>query len=418
MLSSYFKAPYLLERFRSNLISPFLDGFAQHLGDQGYARSSVQRSLRASIHFGLWMQTRAQPVSHLDSKTLADFEAHLPTCQCPGPTGGMGSGTGVGTRLLRAYLQEIGVLPSVDDEADASQPQPPLVTDFLAWMQTHRGASESTLRIYARAVHDLFDHLGDNAKPEQLTAAVLRGFVLERARCRGKGSASNAVKGVRMFLRYLAAEGKCSAALVTAVPTLAQWKLAALPRYLVASDIERVIGACDPGTPLGARNRAIVLLLARLGLRAGEVVALRLSDVDWEAASLRVVGKTRRAVQLPLSQEVGDALLHYLEVRALREDTDRLFLRARAPFGQPLDSRAISASVARAIRRAGVNAPSHGAHVLRHSAATAMLRSGLALEDIGAVLRHRSVETTAHYAKVDLATLSQIAQPWPEANLC
>ncbi len=417
MLTSYFKAPYALERFRSNLFSPFLDGFAQHLGDEGYVQRSVQRSLRTSIHLGLWMETRGQPVNLLDSKTLADFEAHLPTCRCPGPTGGRGSWAGGGAGLLRTYLQKIGVLSSTDDEAGAS-PQPPLVTDFLAWMQTHRGASESTLRIYARAGVDLLDSLEHDAKPEQLTAAALRTFVFERARCRGKGSASNAVKGVRMFLRYLAAEGKCSAGLVEAVPTLAHWKLAALPRYLAASDVERVIGACDPSTPVGARNRAIVLLLARLGLRAGEVVELRLPDIDWEAASFRVVGKTRRAAQLPLSQEVGDALLRYLQVRPPRDDTDRLFLRACAPFGQPLGSRAISALVARAIRRAGVNAPSHGAHVLRHSAATAMLRSGLALEDIGAVLRHRSVETTAHYAKVDLAMLRQIAQPWPEASLC
>jgi site-specific recombinase XerD len=418
MLSSYFKAPYVLERLRSNQIGPFLDGFAQHLGDQGYARSSIQRSLRASVHFGYWMETRGQAVSHLDSKTLADFDVHLPTCQCPGPTGGTGSWAGVGIRLLRAYLQEIGVLSSTDDEADASQPELPVVADFLAWMQTHRGASESTLRIYARAVHDLLDHSAHDAKPEQLTAGLLRGFVFERARCHGKGAASNSIKGVRMSLRYLAVEGKCSAALVEAVPTLAQWKLAALPRYLAASDIKRVIGACNPGTPLGARNRAVVLLLARLGLRAGEVVALRLSDVDWETASLRVVGKTRRTVQLPLSQEVGDALPHYLEVRTPRVDTDRLFLRARAPSRRPLDSRAISALVARAIRRAGVDASSSGAHVLRHSAVTAMLCFGLSLEDIGAVLRHRSVETTAHYAKVDLTTLRQIAQPWPEASLC
>jgi site-specific recombinase XerD len=191
-----------------------------------------------------------------------------------------------------------------------------------------------------------------------------------------------------------------------------------MPRYLPATDVERIIEACDSSTLLGARDRAILLLLARLALRAGDIVVLQLTDINWDEASLRFVGKGRRETRLPLSQEVGDAILTYLQLRGTRSGVDALFLSTRAPMDRPLSSVAVSSLVARAIKRAGIVAPSNGAHILRHSAATEMLRQGLSLEDIGAVLRHRSVDTTAHYAKVDLNLLREITQPWPEGTSC
>jgi len=164
---------------------------------------------------------------------------------------------------------------------------------------------------------------------------------------------------------------------------------------------------------VGARDRAIVLLLARLGLRAGDVIALRHDDLDWQRGSLRVAGKGRRESLLPLPQEVGDAILAYLEPGGLPGETRHVFTRGHAPRGPLATSGAVSRIVMRAMRRAGVQAPSR-AHALRHSAATTMLRDGMSLDTIATVLRHRSCETTAHYAKVDVGLLGQIAQPWPE----
>ena len=191
-----------------------------------------------------------------------------------------------------------------------------------------------------------------------------------------------------------------------------------MPRYLPSSDVERIIEACNPSTLVGARDRAILLLLSRLALRAGDIVVLQLTDINWDEASLRFVGKGRREAQLPLSQEVGDAILTYLQLRGTRPGVDALFLSTRAPMDRPLSSVTVSAIVARAIKRAGVATPSRGAHLLRHSAATEMLRQGMSLDGIGAILRHRSVETTAHYAKVDLALLREVALPWPEETSC
>jgi integrase/recombinase XerD len=189
--------------------------------------------------------------------------------------------------------------------------------------------------------------------------------------------------------------------------------------FLEASDVERVIASCNVQTKLGTRNRAIILLLARLGLRAGDVISLRLKDIDWNQATIRVAGKGRREVMLPLTQEIGDALLQYLQWRRdpLHEN-DHFFVSDRAPL-RPLSAHGtVSVMVARALRHAGVHSPVRGAHVLRHSAATTMLRQGVSLQAISALLRHRSIETTEIYAKVDTRLLRLVAQPWPEVRSC
>jgi site-specific recombinase XerD len=222
-----------------------------------------------------------------------------------------------------------------------------------------------------------------------------------------------------MFLRFLIAEGQCTAGLDAAIPVLAHWRLSSLPRYLQSEEVERVIAACDPASPVGRRDRAILLLLARLGLRAGDIVRLRLGHIDWKEAGIHVCGKGHQQTRLPLTQEVGNAIVAYLKGGRPRTDTDTLFVRSRAPFRAFASHSAVSVIVAQALRRSGVTCPSRGsAHVLRHSVATSMLRQGASLQDIAAILRHRSIETTQIYAKVDVAALRQIAQPWPEVQPC
>lgn len=189
--------------------------------------------------------------------------------------------------------------------------------------------------------------------------------------------------------------------------------MATLPRCLNADEVARLLEACDGDSHRRVRDRAIVLLLARLGLRAGDVAGLRLSDIDWEDGSLVVSGKSRREVRLPLPQEVGDAVLMYLEFRP-EVGVDRVFVSAIAPFRPFRSGDSVSSVVARAMQRAGVVAPSSGAHILRHTVATEMLRQGVSLYEVGSVLRHRGIDTTAYYAKADVNLLKQVAQPWPE----
>jgi integrase len=218
-------------------------------------------------------------------------------------------------------------------------------------------------------------------------------------------------------LRYLTFCGEARPDLDRAIPAIAHWRLSSLPRCLSADEVNRLIAACDGSTPTRYRDRAIVLLLSRLGLRAGDVAQLRDRDIDWENGTLQVTGKGRYQVRLPLPQDVGDALLRYLEYRPRVDHTDRFFLRSIAPFGPFISGDGVSSIVSSALRRAGIDAPRKGAHLLRHTAATEMLRNGVPLDQIGLVLRHRSIDMSAYYAKVDITLLRQIAQAWPEVTL-
>lgn len=240
----------------------------------------------------------------------------------------------------------------------------------------------------------------------------MRAAVHEVTGGHGTATARYVAKVARGFLRYLAVAGRCRPGLDAAVLPVASWRRAALPRYIAADAVQRIIDACDATRPAGVRDRAILLLLARLGLRGGDIVRLGVRDIDGAAARVRVEGKGRREARLPLPPEVGDALLTSLHARPARGAGDRVFLRTRAPWRPLATSSCVSAIVKRAMVRAAVTAPTRGAHLLRHSAATAMLRDGISLPTIGVVLRHRSVETTALYAKVDTALLRSVAQPW------
>jgi integrase/recombinase XerD len=251
--------------------------------------------------------------------------------------------------------------------------------------------------------------------PARYTAALVREAFINY--CRSAASRHYPrimATALRGYLRFLAARGDCPADLACAIPTTKHWRLSALPRYLPAGDVERLIASCEVSRPGGLRDRAILLLLARLGLRAKDISALHLEDIEWDEGALRVRGKGRRVVRLPLPQDAGDALLEYvMYARPAAAATDIVFLRLLPPYTPFTRSRSVSCVVDRALDRAGImHAPSRGTNLLRHSAATAMLRGGATLEAIGTVLRHRSIDTTAHYAKVDLGMLGSIAQPW------
>jgi site-specific recombinase XerD len=282
-------------------------------------------------------------------------------------------------------------------------------------MRMHRGTTETTLRNYSPIVSDLLTTLGE--RPQQLEAKGLRAFVIERARRHGKAAAKKVVTATRMFVRFLIVTERCAPGLDGAIPSIAMWRLATLPQYLPADDLEHVVTACDPSTPLGARDRAIILLMARLGLRARDVAGLRLRDLNWQESTLVVCGKSRRETRLPLPQEVGDTLLHYLAEARPPIHADTIFLTIMAPW-KPISRHVVSQTAARAIHRADITAPTTGARVFRHSAATAMLRQGASLQTIGDILRHTSIETTAHYAKVDTRLLGHVVKPWPEDISC
>jgi site-specific recombinase XerD len=407
MLETYFSASKMLGHLRSGPSGPYLDGFAAALERQGYRPATAVRYLRAAAHVGHIM------VQHrLGDIDLTAFGEHLQSCRCPRAKGGRRNHhTIYGARLFRRHLGELGVCRSAATVAAPAEPK--LVANFKTWLRKHRGASDATIKLYARDAGDLITQL--RSDPIDWRSNDVRSYVLDRASKSGRGTIEKMTTSLRAFLRYLAVEGHCQAGLEGAVPVYAHWQLADMPRYLSTEQVNRLIAACDGGSGARRRDRAIVLLLARLGLRAGDVAQLRLADIEWQTGSLRVCGKSRTEVRLPLPQDVGDAITAYLECRPSTCRSEAMFLRTIAPCRPFRGGDGISSVVKRLMKRAGIVTPVKGAHALRHTAATEMLRHGVPLDKIGLVLRHRGIDTTAYYAKADVALLKQVAQPWPEA---
>jgi integrase/recombinase XerD len=411
MLTTVFSRPAWLSLIRSTPAHPLLDDFITTLAKAGYNAQTIQGHVRAAAHLSLWLGHRRRPLTRLDAGGVQAFKRHLARCQCAGFKRGA-KYDGRGAVLFLQYLRDVGM---VTQSAPQPPQQPPLLLRFCQWMRQHRGAKDETLRAYRRVILDVLRSLGDD--PTRFDARGLRAFVLSRAPQHGRSMAKQVVSALRAFVRYLTAQGLCPVGLDEAIPTIAGWKLAALPRYLPAADVERVLACCDPTTAIGARDRAVLLLLSRLGLRAGDVSNLHWRDIDWQQATVEVIGKSHRAVRLPLPQEVGDALLHHLANAPGAGRLDPIFLSSAPPLGRALGSSGISDITRRAIARAGVQAPARGARVMRHSAATSLLAQGASLQSIGVLLRHRLPDTTKVYAKVDFRVLSALARPWPEVSL-
>ncbi len=405
MLTDYYTVLHV-ERLREGPGGSYLDDFVVWLADRMYQPHTIRPLLRGAVCFSEWAAANGYESVGIDAAD--SYLAHLEATGRHRYADGSKSTWVQGTRLLVSFLADTGV---VTLPAESPPPERPLIAAYRAWMLGHRGAKESTVEVYRPVVVRLLEQLGD--EPAIYGAQGVRDFVLELASEHGSAKAQTTVTAVRSFLRFAAATGRCSADLVHAVPTIAAWKLASMPRHINAEDVERLIASCDIAKPIGLRDCAVLLLLARLAMRAADVAGLRFADVDWLQGRIRVSGKNRREVWLPLPQEVGDALAAWGTDGRPSLESDHVFTKTVAPLA-PLTRWQVSQTVKRALKRTGIDAPSCGAHLLRHSAATSMLAEGATLHEIGSVLRHASIETTYHYAKVDVALLRMVVAPWPE----
>jgi site-specific recombinase XerD len=287
--------------------------------------------------------------------------------------------------------------------------------EFQQYLRQERSLTEATVINYTPVVRSfLTERFPEGAVHcQQITAGDIIEFVQRQAVLVTSKRAPLVVTALRSFLRYLFHRGILAIDLATCVPTIATWSLSKVPRFLSGEQIQKILDSCDRETAIGKRDYALLLLLARLGLRAGEIVALNLDDVDWEAGLITVCGKGKRVAQMPLSSEVGTAIAEYLSTARPQCSSRRVFIRANAPLTGFANSIAVCSLVDKAMERAGVESEYRGSHVFRHSLATGMLNHGASLDEIGDLLRHRRPDTTRIYAKVDLASLRSIALPWP-----
>jgi integrase/recombinase XerD len=368
--------------------------FRVHLVGLGYAPRSVRSLVRAMARASCWLEDRELTASGLTPPVAAALEAGLP---------GMGP-------VLR-FLRGIGEIPAAGSGMDAA-PAEALVAEFRGWLAGERGLSAATVTCYGKQARTFLAGLPGplDAALQELDAGQVISFMLGYCQGRNRESAKAMVTAVRALLRFLHVTGRVPVPLAAAVPAVAGWRLASLPRGLATAVVDRLLGSCNRGTKVGRRDYAILLMLARLGLRGAEAAALELADVDWHAGEVAIRGKGSRLERLPLPAEVGEALADYLVAGRPRCDAVTVFCTARAPYRR-LSPAGIRGIMGQACRRAGLARV--GAHRLRHSLATEMLRAGASLPEVGQVLRHRSQLATSAYAKVDENALRVLARPWP-----
>jgi integrase/recombinase XerD len=388
-------------------LAPLVKEFTHYLSNRGHARRTVRGYEWLTRQLVQWIHLSNVAVADIDDAVAERFVCDRYWCT--------GQRCVQRVRYLAQVRRFIEFLRERNIVRSKSKVTPPAldrrVLKFQDWLRQHRGIRELTINRHGRMIKRLLPTLGHN--PRNWDAKLIREAIIAERKRASIATMKQMITALRGYLKFLGARRLCRAGLDQAVPCIPQWRLSTLPRFIGAEDVERLIATCDQATPTGLRDRAILMLLARLGLRAGDIVSLRLTDVDWQQATLLVCGKGRRNTRLPLPQDAGDAVLAYLRKARPRVADDRIFLISNAPIRPFTGSNAVSQIVRRALTKAGIAAPSKGANLLRHSAATAMLRGGATIDTVGAVLRHRSPSATAHYAKVDVVMLQQIAQPWP-----
>ena len=385
-------------------LAPHVDGFVAELERRGYTVSPVKKHVYLVVRLSWWLDEQGLGVGAVGGPVVEPFFVARRA------EGVANLRTRASLKPLIAYLERVGVLvmaePAPSSEAER------LISAFRTYLARERGLVDGTVRFYTYVAGLFIDEhaTADGLVLSDLVAADVTGFTTRVCEGRGLSSCRQVVSALRAFLRFLVLEGVTVLALEDAVLAVAGWD-PQLPRAIGAEDVARLLAACDRDRAIGRRDYAILLLLSRLGLRGGEVVAMELGDIDWRTGEVTVRGKGRRRDRLPVPADVGEALVAYLIGSRPVSDSRRLFLRSVAPFSGLAGTGALRGVLERACVRAGVGYASP--HRLRHTTATELLRSGAALVEIGQVLRHHSSATTAVYAKVDLERLRHLARPWP-----
>ncbi len=372
---------------------------------QGYTPLSGANLVRLMAHLSRWLEGLGLQAYELTNPRIADF---LVARQEAGYSDHLSR---QGLEPILELLQTAGVVSALEEQEPEESERDRLFNDYAAYLVQERGVVPMTVRKYQSIARNFLSVcLGeDKLELSQLRASDVSSYIVCQSRQSSVNWTKYTVSALRSILRFLYLRGELATELVGAVGTVAAWRQTSLPKALPAEQVQRLLKSCDRRTHLGRRNFAIMLLLARFGLRAGEVAALELDDFDWTRGELVIRGKGRED-RLPLPCDVGEAVVAYL--RRVRPQTSlrKLFLSSIAPL-RGITGDAVAKIVRRACIRAGL-API-GSHRLRHSAATEMLRKGSSLSEIAQVLGHRSVDTTAIYAKVDRRRLREVAQPWP-----
>jgi integrase/recombinase XerD len=405
-LEYFLKDRQTILRLRQSSLGTYLDLFAEWLCSAGYGKAVGGLHIRIVGGYSQWIKSNHILVEKLTSEHLQKYlryRSRKKQCQRDYDASAL--------KQFMSFLQQKGVIAEkiAPEQLD---PGKQLVGGFVNYLQRERALAATTIKYY-RIWVELFltDYFAVNANLSMLSAMDIISFVQREAACRGK-QAKQITTALRSFLRYARYQGYIEIDLAVAVPAVADRSKGAIPKALSPNQVELFLSKCNHRTAMDHRDYAMFLLLARLGLRAAEVVSLKLDDIDWQAGCITVHGKGSHWTQLPLPTDVGEALVAYLTNGRPSTSIRSIFLRVKAPIAG-ISPSTVSTQVQRALVLAEIDSPKKGAHQFRHTLATEMLRRGASLAEIGEILRHRSSRATEIYAKVDLDSLNKVALPWP-----
>jgi integrase/recombinase XerD len=386
----------------------YFELFAGFLQDQGYRQSYRERQLRLAAYFNRWLKEERIDLHALTSDHVARFLPWLSKYRH------RGASDASALRCLLQFLCQHGISVKTADSPQLTAIEQ-VSQAYRSYLCQQRNLSDVTVAGYLPFIRAFLTARFNQAPIDfsVLSAADVVGFIRHQATRLLPIRAKTAATALRSFLGYLRYRGEIHSDLAAAVPAVPMWTLTGIPRAIAANDAQAVLAHCRRDTPIGSRDYAILLLLARLGLRAGEIVSLTLDSIDWISGSLTVIGESGQFEPLPLLGDVGAAIANYLQHGRPKSSHRALFLRAQAPHRGFSGPSTVSTVVRLALARAGIACPRKGAHQFRHALACQMLRQGATLTEIGTVLRHRNLQTTAIYAKVDLVALRTLSQPWP-----
>ena len=407
-VNAYVTTQKLQRRLHEGPLGIHLDLYAAQLLKEGHCRQSAWRCLRVVSDFSHWLDRKHISLADVDERTVERYQEFRLRNRC----------------TFLSDQPALDRLLTVLRGIDAIRPKRPAVLSpgdlifeqFRKYLAHERGLAPGTIGRHELVVRRFVRERCED-EPRRfraLTSTDILGFIRHHAGDGSPRSAQIMCSTLREFMRYLRYRGYIKTDLATSVPAIRRWRLASLPEYLLPSQVQKVLNVCDRRSAIGRRDYAILLMLARLGLRANEIATLTLDDVDWRAGQLSVQAKGRQRAQLPLPHEVGSAVVAYLQNGRPRSDSRRLFLRDLAPHAGFASSGGISMIATTALKRAGIEGVAHmGSHLFRHSLATALLQSGASFTEIGQILRHQDHDTTRIYAKVDIDSLRVLGIRWP-----
>lgn len=414
MLEEIYRSEPFIKKLRDGVLGQYVDPFATFLVRHGYLQRTLRCRLAVVCDLGNWLDDQGLCLSEFNEQRVGRFIEYREE-RSGGRANYIRRGDGKTLSLLVDWLRSMQVIPKPLPLLPENKSIEDLILDYAQYLNAERGFTTTTVKRYSDVARQfLITQLkGDDFSPQKLNQNLVLTYI---CRCRKRFSPKHTqlISSVlRSFLIYQVVQGGISTELATCIPSTPSWRASHLPEFLSPSQVKRLLDSCDRCTPKGLRNYAILLLLIRLGLRASEALNLSLDDINWEQGEIEIHGKQRKRRLLPLPNDVGDALASYLQSARPSCDSRQIFIRTRAPYRGLQNPSNISSIVHRALLAAGLDPQHHGAHLLRYTAATTSLRNGATLFEIGDLLGHSSVDTTALYIKVDIERLKQLSVPWP-----